>query len=224
MRAVNHTLHLGTATLLVMALGSYVFASEASGSPLRNLSYVNRSIEVNEEQRVGKVSTVNGDVVIQAGAVARQVDTVNGDVELEDNSAVDSADTVNGRIEVGKNVRVGDSLETVNGSITVRERSEVGGHVRTVNGDIELYGARANDQLRTANGDIRLREGTVVAGDIIFRANTSWLNNLFSFGRDHRPTLFIDADSVVEGSIHLYREVELRIHADARVKEIIEHF
>ena len=78
MRAVNHTLRLSTATLLVMALGSYVFASEASGSALRNLSYVNRSIHVEEQERVGKVSTVNGDVAIRAGAVARQVDTVNG--------------------------------------------------------------------------------------------------------------------------------------------------
>ncbi|MEX2469790.1 MAG: hypothetical protein WD396_08555 [Pseudohongiellaceae bacterium] len=223
MRALNHTLRLGTASLLAMVLGSYVFASTAEASGPENLSRVNGSVEVGAGENRGRVSTVNGSIVIDRDASAEEVETVNGRIELRRGSRVTEAGTVNGRIRVEEEVQVAGDLGTVNGDIRVHNGSHIAGHVRTVNGKISLHSAQVGDYVRTANGDIELR-GSVVEGDIIFKGSRSWLGRLFSFGGDRRPDLVIDAGSVVRGTIYLHREVDLRIHEDAQVGEIVHSY
>lgn len=83
---------------------------------------------------------------------------------------------------------------------------------------------RVGGDIETSNGDINLTRASEVDGDVIIRGKTGWLSRIFSFGNRSEPQLEVDAESVIHGDIHLYREVELLIHPDARVGEIFHHY
>lgn len=223
MHSINHNFRLGFAALLALTLSSYLVAADAKASDVRDISKINSGIRIDENDRVGDVSSVNGGIRIQRGAIAAEVGTVNGGIDIEDNVEVDEAETVNGGIDVGENVIIHGSLRTVNGGIKTNPGTEIRDEVSTVNGKIRLRDTRVGADIETSNGDIEVRSGSVIEGDIIVRAKSSWFGRFFSFNK--RPSdLVIDADSVVEGDIHLYKEVNLRIDGGAQVGNIIEHY
>lgn len=223
MQTINHTVRLGFASVLALLLSSYLMAANTEASEVKDISKINSGIRVDENERVGDVSSVNGGIRIRQGAIAAEVGTVNGGIDIEDNAVLDDAETVNGGIDVGENVVIHGSLRTVNGGIKTNPGTEIRDEVSTVNGKIRLRATRVGADVETTNGDIEIRSGSVVEGDIVVKAKTSWFGKFFNFNR--RPSdLVIDADSRVEGDIHLYKEVNLRIDSGAQVGNIVEHY
>ena len=224
MTSANHNFRLAAASLLAMVLGSYLFVSHAEAAGLRDVTRINNSIEVEANDQVGDVSSINGRVQIERNAVAGEVDTINGGISLHSGARVQSAETVNGAISVDENVTIARQLHTVNGGIRCRAGSTIGGSVETVNGRIDLRSTEVGGDVETANGDISLSRGSTVRGDVIIRGKSGWLGRLFSFGQRTAPQLEVDADSVILGDIHLYRETHLQIHPDAEVGNIYHHY
>ncbi len=223
MKEVSHTMKLSAATMLAMLLGSYVYTSSAEAVEHRDITRVNGDIRVSAEEQVGNVSSVNGGIDLARGSSAENLDTVNGSIDLDEQVVIARAETVNGGIRVGRDVTVNGSLTTVNGDVSTKPGTVIENRVRTVNGKIGLRGSRVGENVQTSNGDILLTDGSVVEGDIVVKANRSWLSRWFSF--KHQPSrILIDAESSVIGAIHLHREVRLEIEDGAEVGEIIEHF
>ncbi|NMH58857.1 DUF4097 family beta strand repeat-containing protein [Alteromonas ponticola] len=173
--------------------------------PGSSVSTVLGGIDIDEGHSVGDLSTVNGGIELASNVIARDVDTVNGGIEMGDNVTIEDASVVNGDIEAGTNLHVNGDVTTVNGDVNFESGANIKGNIETVNGDIQLTGATVGRDITTHNGDIELADATVVKGNIIWekRDDDSWLRN------DNIPRLRISADSVVEGEIMLYREVEL---------------
>ncbi len=223
MQTVDHTVRLGAASVLALFLAGYVSTAHVQANEVQDISKVNSAIRIDANEHVGDVSSVNGGIRIRSGAKAADVDTVNGGIEIEDGATIHTAGTVNGGISVGENVNVGGSLETVNGGISVGEGSDVGDTVSTVNGTIRLSHVHVGEDVKTANGDIEIKDGSVIDGDVIIRASSSWLSRVLSINTK-TSDLLIDETSQVKGDIHLYKEVNLRIKEGAKVGRIIEHF
>ncbi len=223
MSAFNHSLRLGAASLLVMLLGSYVFATDAAAEEYRSISRINQGVTIDDGERVGDVSSVNGSIQLSDGASAEKVSTVNGSIELDNQVVIRSAHTVNGGIRVGEDAIVHGKLETVNGGISTDAGTQVDDTIESVNGRLRLRNTRVGENLETSNGDIELLYGTVVEGDIIVRGRRHWWDRFFSFN-NQQPELTIDGESSVLGDIHLYQEVELNIEQGAVIGEIIEHY
>lgn len=223
MQSLNHNLHLGTAAVLAICLAGYWYTASAEAAEVRDISKVNGGIRIDSEDRVGNVSSVNGGIDISHGATAYELETVNGGIDLADNVTITQAATVNGGIRAGHDVTVRGSLSTVNGGIRTESGTVVEERIETVNGKIQLHNTRIGADLQTANGDIELRDGSVVEGDLIVRGKRSWFQRFFS--HTSRPSeILIDDSSSVQGDIHLYRKVDLHIHDDAEVGNIIEHY
>ncbi len=223
MKEVSHTLKLTGATMLAMLLGSYLYSSSAEAADMRNISKVNGGIRVSVEEQVGNISSVNGGIDLARGSQADRLDTVNGGIDLDDQVVITRAETVNGGIRVNRDVRVNGSLSTVNGGIRTGAGTVIENHVRTVNGKITLRDTHVGENVQTSNGDILLTDGSVVEGDIVVKGRRSWISRWFNF--NHRPSsITIDADSSVQGDIHLYRKVHLDIEDGAQVGDIIEHY
>ncbi len=223
MSAFNHSLRLGTASLLVMLLGSYVFATDAAAEESRDISRINAGVTVDNDEQVGDVSSVNGSIQLSDGASANKVSTVNGSIDLDSEVVISSAHTINGGIRVGENSVVNGSLETVNGGISTEPGTEVTATIETVNGRLRLRDTKVGENVETSNGDIELLYGSVVEGDVVVRGRRHWWDRFFNFS-NREPELTIDAESSVLGDIHLYQEVELNIEAGAVTGEIIEHY
>ena len=223
MQTTNHTFRLSIASALAILLSSYLIDANAEANEVRDISKINSGIRVEENDRVGDISSVNGGIRIQRGAIASEVDSVNGGIDIEDDAEIDAAETVNGGIDVGENVTINGSLKTVNGGIRTNPGTTIRDEVVTVNGKIRLRNTKVGSDVQTSNGDIEVRSGSAIGGDIIVRSRSSWIGRLFNFN-SRLSNLVIDVDSVVEGDIHLYREVNLRIDAGARVGNIIEHY
>ena len=220
----KNSLRFSAAVMLAMIFGSYVFASSADASGTQHISRINSSIEVDANDRVGDISSVNGQIRVEREAVAGEISTVNGGVDITTGASIHGAESVNGGIRVGRNVSIRESLKTVNGDIRVRDGSVIGSEVKTVNGEIDLRATYVGEDVITSNGDITLSSGSEIEGDIIVRGNRGWLSRFFTFTRHRATDLHISADTVVHGDIHLYREVDLHIHDDAQIGEIVIHY
>ncbi|MFT4863302.1 MAG: hypothetical protein ACI95C_002533 [Pseudohongiellaceae bacterium] len=223
MQTVDHTVRLGTASILALFLAGYVSTAHVQANEVQDISKVNSAIRIDANEHVGDVSSVNGSIRIRSGAMAADIGTVNGGIEIEDGAAIGTAGTVNGGISVGESVTVQGSLETVNGGIGVGAASDIADTISTVNGTIRLRRVHVGADVKTANGDIEIKDGSVIDGDVIIRGNSSWLSRVLSINT--KPSdLLIDESSQVKGDIHLYKEVNLRIEEGAKVGRIIEHF
>lgn len=184
-----------------------------------DISKVFGGVDVAEGRNVGDIESVNGGVRLRDNVTAGDVETVNGGVRIEDDVTVDSIETTNGGIRAGRKLKVLRDLETVNGGISIRAGSEITGDVVTVNGDIELEEVRVGGRVETVNGDIELRDGTVIEGDVIFAENQRrqyWPSDM--------PTLYMDRNSEVRGTIQLHQEVRLEIQDGAKISGIEKHF
>ena len=174
-------------------------------------------IEVSAGDSVGSLRTVNGSIELEHNAQAESVQTTNGRLRIGDFVVVDELATVNGDIRAGQSLKVSGDVRTVNGSIKLKANSRVSESVKTVNGSIELQFTTVGEDVTTTNGDIEL-EGSVVKGDIIFQdVGDGWNNS-------SKPTLRVDADSEIKGTIYIRREVTLRISEDASVGEIVREY
>ncbi len=222
MSAFNHSLRLGAASLLVMLLGSYLFATDVAAGENRDISHINRGITVDANESVGDLSSVNGGIRVAEGAEAEEVSTVNGSIDIDDDATVTSAHTVNGGISIGAAVTVNGSLETVNGGISTREGTSIRESIETVNGRVRIRNTDVGGDIETSNGDIDVLGGSRVEGDILVKGRRHWWDRFFDFSR-RPPELTVDAESEVVGDIHLYREVELNIDGSV-LGEVIEHF
>ena len=88
---------------------------------------------------------MNGEIEVENNVKIGELSTVNGSVDIGEDVAVErNASTVNGGIELGKRSRVGGNVTTMNGGIEIGG-GEVGGQIVTTKGDIELTdGARVH--------------------------------------------------------------------------------
>lgn len=194
--------------LLVLLASQSVFADRPN-----DWTKVMGDIEVQEGEQAGNVRSVNGDIELEDNSSAESVKTTNGRIRVGNYVTAEDLATVNGSIRAGESLRVNEDVRTVNGSIRLKQRSIVIGSVKTVNGSVELTGTQVGEDVKTTNGDIELRNSSV-DGDIIFEkvSYNSWNQSY--------PTLMIDADSKVHGTIYLRRKVNLRISDNAEVGEI----
>ncbi len=210
--------------VLTLIFSAYLSGAHAEDAR-QNIRKVNGSITVAESQLAANVSTVNGSVNLRDRANAADISTVNGGVRVADNSSIRSAETVNGSIQLGESVSVRQSLSTVNGGIRVQDGSEIGEDVTTVNGSIDIVAASVGGNIETSNGNIRVLDGAVVEGDIIIKKRrTGFWPFSWNWGNSRKQVVEVDADSRVNGTIHLYREVDLKIHERARVDSIEHHY
>ena len=171
-----------------------------------DISSVLGDLEVDADRTVNDVSTVNGTITINDNVQASELDTVNGSITIAKNVSIHEASTVNGDIDAESNLVVRNGLSTVNGDITLGAKANIGSDISTVNGDISLKNAQVKGDIETKNGDISLLDATRVDGDIVFQARDEkrWFSG-------ELPTLTIEANSMVQGKIKLYRQVILEI-------------
>ena len=180
--------------------------NDGSSNSHGDISSVLGDLEVDANSDVSDVSTVNGNITINDNVQASELDTVNGNISIAQNVRINSASTVNGDIDAESQLVVSNGLSTVNGDITLATGAEVGSDISTVNGAISLRNAQVKGEVETKNGNISLRDATRIDGDIVFleRDEKRWFSG-------ELPTLRIDASSEVQGKIKLYRQVVLEI-------------
>lgn len=200
-----------------LVLISVLLASPAVFAAGEDISKVNKSIKAEAGVEYGDLSTVNGAVSVDDGATAENVETVNGSVRLGDRTSVESAETVNGSITLGRDVAVDKTVSTVNGAITVERGGRIGGDVETVNGRIEIEATEIGGGIETVNGDVTVGADSVVRGGILIEKPTgSW----FGGGNSRPPKVIIGPNARVDGTLTFEREVELYVHASAKVGTI----
>ncbi|MCY4357990.1 MAG: hypothetical protein OXD01_10785 [Gammaproteobacteria bacterium] len=223
MTDINHSLRLSTAAVLVLLLGSYVFAGRVSAQEEQDISQVNSDISITAGEQTGDLSTVNGSIIIAERVTAGEVSTVNGSITLDDESSTAFVKTINGSISTGTNVTIDGSLETVNGNISTDRSTQIMGSIETVNGNLHLHQTEVADDVQTTRGNILILDGSQVKGDVLFSGHRNWWNRLFGFSIG-RPELTIDASSEVVGNIHLYHPVDLNVAEGSLHGEVIKHY
>ena len=198
-----------------------------------NAGSINRSIEIGAGSQSGGQSSVNGSISVGRGAVVTgDLETVNGAIRIDDDAQVEDLQTVNGSIKLGNNV-IADSINGVNGSIRLGTNAMIKGEisvvngkissdsgstierdVSNVNGELQIIATRIGGDLSTVNGDVLLTERSIVGGDLIVEKPSGW-------NRPKRtPRVIIGPGTIVEGEVHLEREVELFIHDSAQVGRV----
>ncbi|MFN9738484.1 MAG: hypothetical protein ACK59R_08015 [Pseudomonadota bacterium] len=180
-----------------------------------DISKVNSSIRVEAGKAAGDLGTVNGGIRVGEGATAREVETVNGGIRLSRGAKVETAGTVNGGIELEETAFVERGIEAVNGGIELAPGAEAGGDVSNVNGGISVRGARIGGRIETVNGSVTVTAGAKVLGGIKVEKPGGW-----SWGKQRPPRIVIGPDSEVGGELVFEREVELYVHASAKVGPI----
>ena len=140
-------------------------------------------------------------------------ETVNGGINVGEEATVGTLETVNGGITLGKGAVVERDVETVNGGIVGRQGVQIGGNAETVNGGLNFEGARIAGGLATTNGDITLAASHVRGGILVEKPSMGWWNS----GNSRKPRIVIGPRSVVDGTLVFEREVELFVHASARI-------
>lgn len=182
-------------------------ANEQYGS----LASVNGGISVRDGATVRKAETVNGGISIGKGAHVGSAETVNGGITVGEDATVGTLEAVNGGISLARGVRVERDASTVNGGIRGLEGVQIGGDVETVNGGLSFEGAIITGRLTTTQGDITLLATQVRGGVLVEKPGF--------MGRSGRrfPRIVIGPDSVVEGTLVFEHDVELFVHASAKI-------
>lgn len=181
-----------------------------------DIDKVNGSIRTEADAQYGTLETVNGSVDVASGVHADSASTVNGRIDVDANAVLGEVETVNGRIDLGPGVTIERDVSTVNGGIEIERGSRVFGKLETVNGTVDLDGTEIDGRIETVNSDITIGAGSVVRGGILVekpQGNWLWGNN----GKQKLPRIVIGPDAVVEGTLDFEREVELYVHATAKI-------
>ncbi|HMA98070.1 MAG TPA: hypothetical protein VKO38_01300 [Wenzhouxiangella sp.] len=178
-----------------------------------DVSNVNGRIKIGERAQVGSITNVNGQIIIGAGTEAADTESVNGSVSLGPGARVrGGVSAVNGSVEMAEQSIVEDDVQTVNGRISLKTGARVDGKVANIRGKIELDGASVQS-IETQAGSIDLLENSSVAGKL-------WVKEAKN-GDNDIPRIVIGPGVQVGGPLQFDREVELLIHDDAEVGEII---
>ena len=188
--------------------------SVGDGEEAGGQSTVNGSISVGSDTTInGSLDTVNGTIRVDTNSRVEDVETVNGSIRLSDGVSAEDLESVNGSIRLGQNVTVDGEVAVVNGKISLDKGTSVARDVSNVNGEISLDGAEVGGDLTTVNGDVTLSDGSFLRGDLVIEKPGGW-----GWNRDKRkPKVVIGANSRVDGTIRLEREVELYISETAEV-------
>ena len=159
------------------------------------------NIDVNANNTAGHLEVTNGNINISHHARVKSVEVLNGNIMIDDYSQAGSLTTTNGNIDIGENVNIDNSINSLNGNIRIAQRSIIG---RNVN---------------TTTGDVFIGNGVIIKGDIIFKKPGYWSSKI----EQEKPVLEIKQSAVVEGNIHLYRSIELRLPEDFPSEKIIRY-
>lgn len=199
-----------------IALIAVLIASPVVVAKGVDIDKVNGSIQTDAGAQYGELETVNGSISVDEGASAESVSTVNGGIDVDDKATIGTLETVNGGIDIGEAVEVAYDVSTVNGGIGIERGSRVHGKVETVNGRIELAAAEVGKGIATVNGDITVGADSIVRGGILVeKPQGGWFN--FSNNPPKVPRVVIGPNAVVEGTLDFEREVELFVHATAKI-------
>lgn len=203
-------------TLLALSLALVLSTAQAHDDQGHDISHVNGGITAESGHSYGDLDTVNGGISLQKGAIAGGVETVNGGISAEDDVQVESLETVNGGIRAGERLKVARGVETVNGGIHVDFNSHIGGDVSTVNGGITVRQTEVDGKLSTVNGDITVGARSHVHGGIRVEKQHG-----ISWGKRRVPRIVIGPNAVVDGELVFEREVELFVHASAKIGKVV---
>ena len=212
-------LRFRTAALVFALAAALPAASFAKDNGANGIDKVNGSIDAEAGQVLGDLSTVNGSIRIASGARTGDAETVNGSIKVADNVQCGDLTTVNGGIHVDAHAQVGGGIETVNGGIFVDRGGHVAKDITTVNGAIGLVDTDLDGGIDTVNGDVTVGVGSHVKGGIkVEKPGTSWIP--IHFGKHTPPRIIIGPNAVVDGPLVFEREVELYVHASARIGQV----
>ena len=198
--------------LFVAILMASPFAAAAGP----DIDKVNGSIRTDANAQYGTLETVNGSVDVASGVRADSASTVNGRIDVEDGAVLGMVETVNGSIDLGATVTVESDVSTVNGAIEIERGSRIFGKLETVNGEVDLEGTEVDGRIETVNGDITVGADSTVRGGILVekpKGNWFWGGN----GKQKVPRIVIGPNAVVNGTLDFEREVELYVHATAKI-------
>lgn len=184
-----------------------------------SISRVNRSISVEDGGKAGHLDTVNGSIRVGENATVESVETVNGGVRMGRGAHAESIETVNGGIDLAADATVARDVEAVNGSIELERGAEVVGDVENVNGAIDVRAARVGGRISTVQGDIRVLDGARVDGGILVEKPGGWFN--WGSSQNRPPRIVIGENAVVGGELRFEREVELHVHASAKIGKVV---
>ena len=154
------------------------------------------------------------------------VETRNGSINLFAESRVDGGiEARNGSISLAQASRVDGSVETRNGAVTM-DQATVTGTVKSRSGDIELVnGSQVEGDIRIDledsessggwfgiggdypdAGNVSILSGSQVSGDVILVLPEDYDGEI--------PTVTIDAESRVEGSLKVDSRVQLEVEGE----------
>ncbi|HKI73175.1 MAG TPA: hypothetical protein VJ998_00925 [Pseudomonadales bacterium] len=205
------------ALTFIVTLSGCVIRVNAQGNG-GNVDKVMGGIDIERGRSVGDLSSVNGGITLKDDVHAGNVSTVNGSVTVHDHVSVDSIKTTNGAIRADRDFSSNGDLKTVNGSVKLRQGGYVDGSIATVNGAIDLNHVRVTHDLETLNGDVSVRNGSEIDGDVTFK------HVHHRYSRDSRPTLTVDSDSIIKGTIYIYQPVDVHIAAGAHVGNLVKRY
>jgi predicted acyltransferase (DUF342 family) len=188
-----------TTSLLLVGLSGCVVGNQVGHSG-NNVYSTFGNIDVKDDQRAGDLENNSGNITVGRNAKVKSVELTNGNIEISEFSEAYSLETVNGNIEIGKNVIITRSIKVVNGNINIEQGVNVGGN------------------LIASNGDVTLAKESVLKGDIIFEK--TFLASLF----DETPILTIIEGAIIEGKIHLHREVNVILPTSIKQDKVIRHY
>lgn len=163
----------------------------------------------------GDFRSVNGAATVGARSTVPGITLVNGSIRVGEDSRTGELATVNGSISVGPRTQVADGISTVNGAVLLSEDAEVVGGVTAVNGRITLAGATVVGDVGNANGGVQLLGPAVIDGNLTIRRPRGISPS------DKPPLIVIGEQARVTGTLTFEREVDLRVHRDAQVGEIV---
>ncbi len=195
----NKLTSLITTSLLIVGLSGCVVGNQVGHSG-NNVYSTFGNIDVKDDQRAGNLENNSGNITVGRNAKVKSVDLTNGNIEIGEFSEAYSLETVNGNVEAGKNVIITRSIKVTNGNISMEQGVNVGGN------------------LIASNGDVTLAKESVVKGDIIFE------KTFFSSLADETPILTIAEGAIIEGEIHLHREVNVVLPVSINQDKVIRHY
>lgn len=208
-----------------------------AGAEAAELESRNGSVSLGDGARIISVETRNGGIRLSTGVeVQGSVGTRNGAIQGEREVTVgESIGSRNGHVELRTGSSVGGSIATRNGhitlvttevsgsvtgrngDITLRDRSRVGENVTIIlddddgrhrGGFLGLFGSVSYSDV----GDIRIESGSHVDGDVIVQLPEGY--------DGEQPTVAINADSRVDGTVRVDHRVRLEIADGARVNDV----
>lgn len=202
------------------------------GGRFGDVSTRNGSIDLGANSRAGVVSSRNGRIDVGPDSEVHGLEARNGSIEGGTSVRVrEGATSRNGSVFFDRGSRIGGNVSTRNGGIHLRG-VEAGSSLQSRAGDIRLDGGTevagdvrievGPDDANVSGflwffstksfpdaGDIHVLEGSTVRGDLVVRLPDDY--------DAEPPTVTVDADSRVEGTVRVDARAELAIAEGAAV-------